>query len=160
MDLNPIRAGINDKPENSEFTSIQERIHQYWSKTQQKPKKPAQYQEQQAYPIGKGLMKFQSKAQTEQTTLPISRKEYFELLDWTGRILRQNKKGKIPNHLKPILQRLDLNENQWIESLKTFRHRFFHVIGNLQNPNGFARKKNKDWIRGKGGAKTLYRQVA
>lgn len=60
----------------------------------------------------------------------------------------------------PILQRLDLNEAQWIESLKTFRYRFFHVIGNLESLSGFARKINKDWIRGVGGAKRMYRQAA
>ena len=160
VDLNPIRAGMCEKPEDSDFTSIQERIHQYWSKTQQKPKKVAQYQEQQASPLGKGMVKFALKSSNDQLELPISRKEYFELLDWTGRILRHNKKGKIPDKLKPILQRLDLNETEWIASLKNFRHRFFQAIGHIHKLNSYARRRKKHWVRGIGSSKSLYRQGA
>ena len=157
VDLNPIRAGMCDKPEESDFTSIQERIQQYWSKSQQKPKKVTHYQEKQAHPLGKGLAKFARNQTNDETVLPINRKEYFELLDWTGRILKQNKKGKIPDKLKPILQRLDLNETEWIDSLKNFRQRFFHAIGHMQKLSSYARRRKTHWVKGIGSAKRMYR---
>ena len=34
--------------------------------------------------------------------------QYFMLLDWTGRELRADKRGAIPEHLAPIVERLGL----------------------------------------------------
>ena len=42
----------------------------------------------------------------EQTGIPFSWKEYLSLVDWTGRAVRNDKRGAIANHLPPILQRL------------------------------------------------------
>jgi hypothetical protein len=36
-------------------------------------------------------------------------KDDLELVDTTGQILRENKKGKIPDSLPPLLARLNLN---------------------------------------------------
>jgi hypothetical protein len=41
--------------------------------------------------------------------LPISLTKYIELLDWTGRQIRLKKRGAIPNHLAPVLDRLGLD---------------------------------------------------
>ncbi len=35
--------------------------------------------------------------------------DYFELIDWTGRAIREDKKGAIPSHISPILNRLEVN---------------------------------------------------
>jgi hypothetical protein len=40
--------------------------------------------------------------------LPMSFGEYLDLLDWTGRQLRDDKRGAIPQELAPILQRLHI----------------------------------------------------
>jgi hypothetical protein len=37
--------------------------------------------------------------------VPIEIKKYLLLLDWTGRELRRDKRGTIPDHLAPILDR-------------------------------------------------------
>ena len=41
--------------------------------------------------------------------LPITIEHYANLLDWTGRELRADKRGAIPDHLAPIMERLGLN---------------------------------------------------
>ena len=38
--------------------------------------------------------------------LPIKLNDYLQLLDWTGRLLAKGKRGAIPLHLSPILERL------------------------------------------------------
>ena len=35
------------------------------------------------------------------------------LLDWTGRIIRDDKRGDIENTLPPILDRLEITADQW-----------------------------------------------
>ncbi|MBS0267301.1 MAG: hypothetical protein JSS02_35580, partial [Planctomycetes bacterium] len=42
--------------------------------------------------------------------LPMSLGDYLQLLDWTGRQLAKGKKGRIPDSIEPILQRLQLDQ--------------------------------------------------
>lgn len=57
-----------------------------------------------------------------------SLQDYLELVDITGRILRDDKRGAIPLHLPPILERLGTDRKDWLlqctqfESL--YRQRF------------------------------------
>jgi hypothetical protein len=39
--------------------------------------------------------------------------EYLALVDWTGRIIRSDKRGRIDNVLPPILDRLQITADQW-----------------------------------------------
>ena len=104
VDLNPIRAGISKTLDGSDFTSIQARIRR----------------------IGKGrrgdsgcpaprLMPFRAgRGHDEQeASLPFSLKDYIALVDWTGRIVRGDKKGFIPKDTPAMLTTLRLTEAQW-----------------------------------------------
>ena len=53
----------------------------------------------------------------------------FELLDWTGRQLAQGKKGRIPETVGPILERLQLDQQGWCDLVAYFGRRFFVVAG-------------------------------
>ena len=46
---------------------------------------------------------------SDQGFLPMNSEHYIMLLDWTGRELRADKRGAIPEHLAPILERLGIN---------------------------------------------------
>ena len=58
-------------------------------------------------------------ASSDQPYLPLNQNEYFELLDWTGRCIRDDKRGAIPAHLAPILQRLQIQQDNWVNGGKT-----------------------------------------
>jgi hypothetical protein len=51
-------------------------------------------------------------------------KKYLMLLDWTGRELRQDKRGAIPEHLAPILDRLGLERSHWVQTVRDFGRMF------------------------------------
>lgn len=56
--------------------------------------------------------------------------DYFELLDWTGRAMRADKRGSIPEHLQPILARLGIDDSDhWIEHIRHFRRCFSSYVG-------------------------------
>ncbi|MBS0265240.1 MAG: hypothetical protein JSS02_25125 [Planctomycetes bacterium] len=61
--------------------------------------------------------------------LPISLGDYLQLLDWTGRQLAQGKKGRIPDTVGPILERLQLDHQGWCDLVAHFGRRFFVVAG-------------------------------
>jgi REP element-mobilizing transposase RayT len=93
VDLNPIRAKMAKTPEQSDHTSIQQRIN-----TQQPGHRDQQPE---------ALLPFVGYPRKDMPQgLPFQLNDYLELVDWSGRILRDDKKGAIPDHLPDILQRL------------------------------------------------------
>ena len=55
--------------------------------------------------------------------------QYLQLLDWTGRQLRTDKRGSIPKGLDPMLERLQCSAETWLDLVKNFRKRFRVEIG-------------------------------
>ena len=51
------------------------------------------------------------------------------LLDRTGRELRADKRGAIPDHLAPIMERLGLNRSNWVETVRGFGRLFKQAAG-------------------------------
>jgi hypothetical protein len=54
-----------------------------------------------------------------------SHNDYLSLVDTTVRIQRQDKRGFIPNTFLPILQRLDIDADEWIENTQKFETIFY-----------------------------------
>jgi len=53
--------------------------------------------------------------------IPFTLSDYLELVDWSGRIIREDKKGHIPEHLPDILQRLDIDPRNRVYLTKILR---------------------------------------
>lgn len=168
IDLNPIRAGIADTPENSEYTSAYDRIHHDEDRKKLKEvfllhkKNKAEntstvFSPEQKADIRK-MFKDRNKAkclspfyQGEGHMNPffrITQKEYLELLDWSGREIRSDKKGSIPLHLMPIFDRLDLDRNQWIESLKNYDKWFYRIVGKVSKAWEMLKHTTSKWFKG------------
>jgi len=114
VDLNPVRAGIATRPETSDYTSIQERIQpafdlQYAIKSQRQAGDLLEFKA----PL-KPLLQFEaSEVNQSQRGILFAYRDYLELVDWTGRIIRNDKRGFIDNALPPILSRLQISPEQW-----------------------------------------------
>jgi hypothetical protein len=54
-----------------------------------------------------------------------SHNDYLSLVDTTGRIQRQDKRGYIPDTFLPILQRLNIDADEWIENKQKFETIFY-----------------------------------
>jgi hypothetical protein len=60
--------------------------------------------------------------------------EYLNLLDWTGRQLRNDKRGAIPADLAPILERLQIGgEVGWLQLMGQFSRIFRRAAGRPQS---------------------------
>lgn len=53
----------------------------------------------------------------------LSLPEYLRLLDWTGRQLYPGKRGQIVADAAPILERLEISPELWLQLVNQFRHR-------------------------------------
>ena len=74
--------------------------------------------------------------------------DYLRLLDWTGRELRADKPGAIPNHLAPILQRLDIEESRWLATVAEFGRRFKRAVGTAAQMMELAGQVGRHWLHG------------
>jgi len=164
VDLNPIRAGISDAPEDSDYTSIQQRIRQW---------------QQQDHPQDTATAKTKIKTETEpkQTPIPLmplvsqsqdphknalgyTRKDYLELVDWAGRAIADGKRGHIPNDIPPILQRLNLRADAYLthvgrktlKATQVKRQPYAKALGSVAQLKALAEKLEQAFIRGIGDA--------
>lgn len=116
VDLNPVRAKLAATPETSDHTSIKKRVNQL---------KTGKYQLNQ-------LAKFVGNPRKNMPKgLPFQLKDYLELVDWTGRQLRENKRGAIDTRFPPILERLNINPRQWLILSTQFESRFKGLVGSV-----------------------------
>jgi hypothetical protein len=112
VDLNPIRAGIGDSLTDSDHTSIKRRCEQA-TKAEQ-PNDPQQQTD--------GLHPFAGNLRRDRPNgLPFRLTDYLELVDWTGRILRDDKRGAIPESTSKILQQLNIDPKQGCYLSKNFQ---------------------------------------
>ncbi|MBV7297145.1 transposase [Enterovibrio paralichthyis] len=101
VDLNPVRAAIAETPEQSEHTSVKARIE-------------ALRKEQATAPF---LFPFVGNPRKEMPAgLPFRLMDYLELVEWTGRQLRDDKSGHIDKALPPLLERLGLEPDSWLDT--------------------------------------------
>ena len=117
VDLNPVRAGVADAPEKSQYTSVYERVAS--EKAEQKEKLALDERSD----FHKGAMPSKSgKRASDKGFLGMSFELYLKLLDWTGRqIRRDDKKGRIPVELAPIMERIGLSGGDMVRRSKTLR---------------------------------------
>ena len=50
--------------------------------------------------------------------------DYIDLVDWTGRIIRDDKRGAINSNLPPILERLNIDINAWLLQTQHFEQHY------------------------------------
>ncbi len=136
VDLNPVRAGITKTPEESEFTSIYERIQHIAKQLKiNKPKSIKQLKREKADVYNslaqpKFLVPFTNIATNHSHAIDFKLIDYLELVDYTGRVIRDDKEaGSIPEHLAPILTRLQFESMNWISLVKNLSKSFAHAVG-------------------------------
>jgi acyl carrier protein len=88
-----------------------------------------------------------------------SLKDYCELIDTTGRCIRDDKPGYIDNTQSPILERLGLDSAQWLALTTEFEKHFCYAAGAEQMMNAFKRHTHHQRIRGMGKAKKLLKRA-
>lgn len=159
VDLNPIRAGIADSLQASDFTSIQERINalKQRNNTVIPPQTPVQSAKNLPQTINKPLAKFDvATHSSQQTGIPFHFADYLELIDWTGRAIRHDKKGFIDNQRPKLLNELGIASDAWLLSAKEFRRQYSGISGRWDAMCAFKHKQGGKWCRGKSHSQALH----
>ena len=122
VDLNPVRAKIATTPEQSDYTSIKQRIK-------------AAIQGKQA---GKLLNFIGDEHKDQPKGLPFNIEDYLELIDLTGRCIRAEKCGYIEENQPEILDRLNISAENWLTLTTQFTNKFHGAVGHAEVLSDFC----------------------
>ena len=134
VDLNPIRAAIADTPEQSDYTSIKERI------------------DQSAQPL---ICVLSQARQDDAQGIPFTLQGYLELVDWAGRVVRSDKRGSIPSDLPAIVTRLGMNPKNLTRFLVD-KQDFPRAIGPVEQMRKLAKSLGGHFFKGVAIGRWLY----
>jgi hypothetical protein len=186
VDLNPVRAGRASTPEESDFTSIQERIRAWQqegmaagpisiqagqenhSVTTCMDMPIPENSSKTAKSVSTGSRSLDAEALSACWLCPISSDsqrrgilqmtaaEYINLVDQSGRMIRLDKRGAINANLEPILIRIKANPGMWVETISHFESKFHLAAGLVSNLRHFADQVGRRWLKGIAAARTTF----
>jgi REP element-mobilizing transposase RayT len=134
VDLNPIRAALAKTPEQSDYTSIQERI---------------------LHPENRALRPFAENS-NDDVGIPFGLSDYLELVDWAGRGIKYGKKGFISEHQPPILNRLGMDAAPILDYLRQTEKHSFGALGPASLLREFAHSLGRRFIKGVSFGRSLF----
>ena len=126
VDLNPIRAGIASTPSDSTHTSVSARMK------------------------GKAghLVQFSDSPESTSRPITLSSHQYFDLLDWTGRTIRSDKRGFIPPDVPPAIKFLRQDAKQWTSEIKYYGKWYYRAVGARCALERYSKHLGVQWLKG------------
>jgi hypothetical protein len=176
VDLNPIRAALAELPELSEYTGAKDRIDDLrersrprrsekrglsamlarathdWERSRRRQHSgwmsPLEINEK-SDAVGPNPSNCGRRASLKGfLSIPLAR--YLKLLDWTGRQIRSGKRGAIPSHLAPILERLGLDGDSWCDLVAQFGKLFKRAAGTADSLAQEAARRGQRYMHAPG----------
>jgi len=180
VDLNPIRAGIAKTLENSDFTSIQERIFElgktielaknklalssqfghslHRSRQNQKRRKNSHCE---SHASNSGLLNFSGNEHNNSDFgLPFNLIDYFELIDWSSKVIKGGERVMASSMNQYFLRKLSINELAWIDTVGQLEKQFGVAVGSESDLECFTKKISTHWYRGRRASKHFYKPSA
>lgn len=185
VDLNPVRAGMADTPEASDYTSIQERlgyavvshvlpqVPQVLPAENEPPKRdgltsaasatsvsepntPAGFSVVTAAALPQApLMPFDATGRTP-WAVPFGWEDYAELVDWTGRQVRTDKKASVAQGCPPLLARLGVEADAFVEMASTFLQEFGSAVGTPARLAQLCARRQTRFLHGMRAARRVF----
>jgi len=165
VDLNPIRAGEVQTPEESTHTSARDRIDALRARSTRTCTPEPSCRErapddwlcelalQEGADVDLARLNQAGSAEgyrvSDKGLLPVGVAEYLTLLDWTGRCVVAGKHGAIPAHCAPILERLGIAASLWTELVTRFDQLFGAIVGRAARLQQRAAESGRRWYRGR-----------
>jgi len=124
VDLNPIRAATARTPEQSNYTSVQDRIER---------------------PHDSCLLPF---GEQDNNEILLSLKDYLQLVDWGGRQINRKKRGYIPANAPPVLVRLRMDAAPVLDYLSKDDLPSLGALGPVSMLRSFAKSVGRKFVKG------------
>ena len=70
-------------------------------------------------------------------------------MDWSGRIIREDKRGAISSQRPRLLSTLGLDDKTWLSLASSFGKDYHGAVGSLEALAAYASNTGKRWIASK-----------
>ncbi len=141
VDLNPVRAAMCEHLDEAHFTSIAQRLREAAEHADSSPA---------------GLLPFAGQAgDAEGPRVPMRFADYVDLLEWTGRSVREGK-ATLSGRKPAAVLRMSIEPDRWVE---TMSHQGLRTLGALGTPealDALAARQGKRWVKGQRWARGLF----
>jgi len=150
VDLNPVRACMAETLETSDYTSIQARLVEAGAIPSPTPAQPVP-----------PLVPF-SRSDSSETIepIPFSWPGYVALVDATGRVVRDDKRGTLSNEATRLLDALGLDANRWVLAARGSQRPLQRALGAPGRLQALAARVGQRWLHGQRAARRLYSALA
>ena len=158
--INPVRAGIAETPEDSDFTSIQQRIRVLGAgpDTDLGANPAMPHETPPSIPLASLIG---NETDTHPNAIGFDLIDYLELIDWSGRAIRDDKRGAIDDQAPPILTRRGLDPERLLMHIGggavTERPT---MLGRADHIKQAAHERGRRFVKGMSEAKRLYLPTA
>ena len=135
VDLNPIRAGTAVDLTESKHVSISRRLQRAGTEA---PSTHNLLRPVAGVPLAPALS--------------IRMLDYLELVDWSGRLVSDGKRGSIAPATPSVLVRLGLREQEWQTQMLGIESRYWRAVGTVEALMEKAKALGQRWLKGIGRA--------
>ncbi len=159
VDLNPVRTRMAESLTDPQFTSAFDRIQ---SRQARQRLRRLQDRTEVSQPLTERQKSLQNKEESRSRRAAwlasltakdsplsnISERSYLDLLDWTGRQIRADKRSSIPASLAPLLTQLDISADRWVKTVERYGSLFHRIAGRVENMVEEAARTGLRWLCG------------
>ncbi len=150
VDLNPVRARMADSLETSDYTSIQARLAEAGAIPSPAPAQPTP-----------PLVPFTTSDSTAAIEpIPFSWLGYVALVDATGRVVREDKRGALSSEATYLLGALGIDAERWMLAASESRRPLQRALGAPGRLQALAARVGQRWLHGQRAARRLYTALA
>ncbi|MFM7180146.1 MAG: hypothetical protein ACKO2G_01580 [Verrucomicrobiales bacterium] len=91
------------------------------------------------------------------TVLGMGFADYLELLEWTGRCVIDGKRGALPDSARPVLERMELDVENWVGTVEKYGSLYHRVAGKVENLQRKAKEMGQQWLSGQRKSRGVFR---
>ena len=84
-------------------------------------------------------------------SIPFPFDAYLDLVDQTGRVIREDKKGFIDQQAPELLRTMGLDASRWVTQVKRYGSMFLVVAGNQKSVENYREAQELKWVKGVSG---------
>ena len=88
--------------------------------------------------------------------IPYRFMDYLELVDWTGRAVRDDKAGYIPEKEPRILEKLGIDSAIWFKTVGLYSDSFYSHLGSESQLQAICQDSDKKWLAGMRSCRQLF----
>ena len=171
VDLNPVRAGVCTRLDDAEFTSVHARLAEAAGRMDAGSEgdaagvvpdavgSPSESTRESTAPAGLAPFADQAASRDDASVLPMVFADYLELLEWTGRSVRQGA-GWLRGRPPAAMQRLGIEPEAWLRTMSSHGLQSLSALGSVEQLEALAAKQDKRWVRGQGWARKMFPAAA